>query len=195
MAHRFDPAHLERLEAPWRASLFPVAEVLRGHGIGPGARVLDVGTGSGFFLPFLSREVGPKGLVVGVDVEPRALAAAEKKVAAGNLRNVRLQPIEEDGSGLGESGFDAAFLAFTFHEVADPRAFLGWLRGILVPAGRVLIVDWNRAARDKGPPASEVHPLADIVAFLVAAGFEAVRVREFPPYCHLVSGAGPTVPA
>ncbi|WNB87591.1 methyltransferase domain-containing protein [Cellulomonas sp. ATA003] len=59
-----------------------VAAMLRLLDVPPGARVLDVGAGSGWTTAILGRLVGPEGRVVGVELEPELAARAAYYVAA-----------------------------------------------------------------------------------------------------------------
>ena len=49
------------------------ADVLDALGAGPGKRVADIGSGSGYFTARLAQRVGPGGKVYAVDVDPRIL--------------------------------------------------------------------------------------------------------------------------
>src|SRR5688500_3219381 len=71
----------ERRRLIEQAALFrPVTErFLVEAGIGPGMRVLDVGCGVGDVSLLLGELVGPKGAVIGVDRDPRALALARQR--------------------------------------------------------------------------------------------------------------------
>jgi protein-L-isoaspartate(D-aspartate) O-methyltransferase len=57
-----------------------VAAMLRLLGVPVGARVLDVGAGSGWTTALLARLVGPGGTVVGVELEPELAARAAEAV-------------------------------------------------------------------------------------------------------------------
>jgi len=59
-----------------------VAAMLRLLDVPSGARVLDVGAGSGWTTALLARLVGPRGSVVGVELEPELAARAAAAVAA-----------------------------------------------------------------------------------------------------------------
>jgi protein-L-isoaspartate(D-aspartate) O-methyltransferase len=59
-----------------------VAAMLRLLRVPPGARVLDVGAGSGWTTAVLARLVGPSGHVLGVELEPELAARAAAAVAA-----------------------------------------------------------------------------------------------------------------
>src|SRR5688572_31457542 len=70
----------------------PITErFLRGAGIAPGMRVLDIGCGVGDVTLLCADLVGPEGAVVGVDRDPAALARASERVAAGGLEHVELR--------------------------------------------------------------------------------------------------------
>jgi 2-polyprenyl-3-methyl-5-hydroxy-6-metoxy-1,4-benzoquinol methylase len=61
------------------------ADLWRLAGIGPGARVADLGCGPGALLPALAAEVGPTGHVTGVDGDPAAVGAATAYAAENPL--------------------------------------------------------------------------------------------------------------
>ena len=74
------------------AILRPITErLMRGAGIRPGMRVLDLGCGAGD-VSFLAAElVGASGSVVGIDRSPEAIAVARTRALAAGLRNVRFE--------------------------------------------------------------------------------------------------------
>src|SRR5947209_13737135 len=62
----------------------------------PGERILDVGCGPGFFCAELQEQVGPAGLVVGVDSSPAMLDLAARRCEG--RKNVQLH--EADATSL-----------------------------------------------------------------------------------------------
>lgn len=197
-------AHEERVAAR-RATEF--ARVIRAAGR-PG-RLLDVGTGLGYFL----RAATAAGWqAIGVDADPAVVTYARTRLAvdarAGTL----------DAQRFPDASFDLATLWNVLDVVSDPRAVLGELRRVLAPGGRVFVrvpnVAWQLFAfrataaaralglvrRAGGSPyatfifnATTFSP-ASLRAALAASGFEAIRVansRPIPgdPYLHL-SGRG-----
>jgi len=70
------------LVAPLTRRLFERA------GIAPGARVLDIGSGSGDVAFLAARLVGPEGSVIGADRDPAQVAFAEERAKANGLGNV-----------------------------------------------------------------------------------------------------------
>ncbi|UBU12743.1 protein-L-isoaspartate O-methyltransferase family protein [Nonomuraea gerenzanensis] len=67
-----------------------VAGMLERLEVGPGHRVLEVGTGSGFSAAVLSRLVGPGGQVTSIDIEARLSRRAARLLADDGCGNVRL---------------------------------------------------------------------------------------------------------
>ncbi|RME08371.1 MAG: methyltransferase domain-containing protein, partial [Aquificota bacterium] len=90
MGHKFDPSKLQKLDDPGRLELFDPQKTLREFGLRKGMRVLDVGTGAGFYLPYLSEAVGPEGRVYAIDIEPLAVEYASNKVRSLGLSNVEV---------------------------------------------------------------------------------------------------------
>src|ERR1700757_1737859 len=71
------------------ARLGPIAERLfRSAGIGPGQRVLDLGSGMGDVAMLVARLVGPSGEVVGVERDANSIACANARASAAKLHNV-----------------------------------------------------------------------------------------------------------
>src|SRR5262249_10329343 len=60
----------------------------REAGIGPGHRVLDIGSGVGDVAMLAAQIVGPFGEVVGIERDPRTIARARSRVHDCGLANV-----------------------------------------------------------------------------------------------------------
>lgn len=53
--------------------------------IKPGATVLDIGTGTGVFLPYLTKAAGGSGRIVALDIAVKMLLQAKAKDVSGNI--------------------------------------------------------------------------------------------------------------
>src|ERR1700730_1644395 len=73
-------------QAEWLAPL--TDQFFRDAGIGPGNRVLDLGSGVGDVALIASRLVGPSGEVVGIERDARSIARAAARMAEAGLHNV-----------------------------------------------------------------------------------------------------------
>jgi arsenite methyltransferase len=105
-------------------------------------RVLDVGCGPGFYCEELAREVGPSGLVVGVDSSAPMLALAERRCE--QYANIELREADAGSLPAEDGAFDAALCVQVLEYVPDATAALAEMRRVLRPGGRVVVwdVDW-----------------------------------------------------
>ena len=113
-------------------------------GMGPGMRVLDVGSGAGD-VAFLEADlVGASGEVVGVDRVPIALATARGRAEARGLRNVTFQ--EGDPTRMKfPRPFDAAAGRYVLMFQPDPVEMLRRVAGHVRPGGVIVFhePDWE----------------------------------------------------
>jgi SAM-dependent methyltransferase len=127
-------AEHERLirQAAWLA---PHTERLfRESGIGPGQRILDLGSGVGDVSLIAARLVGPSGEVVGIERDPRSLARAAARAADAGLRNVRF--VESDAAHIpADAPFDAAVGRYILMYHPDPASVLRSLVPLIRPRG------------------------------------------------------------
>jgi SAM-dependent methyltransferase len=113
-----------------------IEAIVRLGGWPSGARVADLGCGSGVFTDLMRR----KGFAsVGVDISP-------KLVALGRSKYSGLELIEGDAENLPfDSGsFDGVLLSGLIHHFPDPRRLVAEVRRILKPGGRFVAFDPNR---------------------------------------------------
>lgn len=118
-----------------------------------GARVLDVGCGTGADARAMGRLVGPRGRAVGADTSETLLAQARARVEPGDGP---VTFVRADAAHLpfGGGSWDGVRAERTLQHVADPRAVVGELARVLVPGGRLVAVepDWETVVIDLEPP-------------------------------------------
>src|SRR6266481_1788176 len=122
----------------WQAArVAPTTErFFREAGIGPGQRVLDLGSGVGDVAMLGARLVGPSGEVVGIERDPRSLDRARARVAEAGLHNVSF--IQSDVSQITASKpFDAVVGRFILMWLPDPTSVLRQLSLVVRPGGVV----------------------------------------------------------
>jgi ubiquinone/menaquinone biosynthesis C-methylase UbiE len=119
-------------QAAW---IEPILERLfREAGIGPGQRVLDLGSGVGDVSMLAARLVGPSGEVVGIERDASSIAVAKARVAKAGFRNVRFT--QTDASQIrSDEPFDAAVGRFILMFLPDPAAVLRSLATLVRPGG------------------------------------------------------------
>lgn len=119
-----------------RASLVPATErMLDLAGVGPGARVLDVGCGAGEQTVLAAQRVGPGGHVLACDIAAPMIAATERTVAAAGLGNVSTRVTSAEALVPAKTGFDAAISRLVLMLIPDPVAAARGVFGMLRPGG------------------------------------------------------------
>jgi SAM-dependent methyltransferase len=108
--------------------------LFREAGIGPGHRVLDLGSGVGDVSLIVARLVGPSGEVVGIERDPRSIARATARMAEAGLRNVSFT--QSDAAQIPRDKlFDAAVGRYILMFLPDPVAVLRSLSQLVRPGG------------------------------------------------------------
>jgi demethylmenaquinone methyltransferase/2-methoxy-6-polyprenyl-1,4-benzoquinol methylase len=174
----------------------------------PGARVLDVATGTGMVAAELLGQC--ECTVVGLDQSAEMLAAARARFAGDE----RVELIEGEAERLpfADQSFDALTFTYLLRYVEDPAATIGELARVVKPGGRVGSLEfgvpplaparaawrvytavglpvlgrlasreWSAVGRFLGPSIRgfyERHPLERIVGYWRAAGLIDVTVRR-----------------
>ncbi|MCI4459006.1 MAG: class I SAM-dependent methyltransferase [Thermocrinis sp.] len=182
--HKFNPEKLEKLDDPERLNLFDPETVLKSFGLKPGMTVLDVGTGAGFYLPYLSRMVSDSGKVYAIDISPEAVEYAKSKVSQLDLKNVEVLLSQENQIPLPDNTVDFTYMAFVFHELEDPVKFLRELERVSKPVSYLALIDWKKEERDKGPPPEEVYSEWEVGMILEKSGLKVEKVVEVGPYAY-----------
>ena len=114
---------------------------LLGPHVREGMTVLDFGCGPGFFTIDLARLVGPSGRVLAVDLQAGMLDIVRAKVQGTPLEaRVVLHRCEPSGIGLSEP-VDFALAFYMVHELPDQAAFFADVRPLLLPKGRLFVVE------------------------------------------------------
>lgn len=124
----------ERLirQAAWLA---PYTErFFREAGIGPGQRVLDLGSGVGDVALLLARLVGPSGEVVGIERNARSIARAVARVSEAGLHQVSFTQGDVNKIPAGKP-FDAAVGRYILMFLPNAVAILRSLSELVRPGG------------------------------------------------------------
>ena len=190
--HRFEHAEqwAKEFDDPSRDSWQKPELVVAAMQIAPGMTVADIGAGTGYFEPHLSRAVGPNGRVLALDVEPDMVRYLIARAAREQLANVEARQVAPDDPGLPAASVDRVLIVDTWHHIANRAAYASRLAAALKAGGEVIVVDFRRDAHRGPPPEHRIAP--EEVARELSAGGLAVRVTDVGlPEQYVVVGTRP----
>lgn len=166
---------LSIFEDPARAEKLQVERVLDVLGVREGARVADIGAGSGWFTVRAARRAGATGLVYAVEINPDFLKHIEGRAREENLPNVRGVLGREDDPLLPPASVDAVLILKTYHEIAQPVRLLSRLRPALREGARLGIIDRNGKGDDHGVARETVVREAERAGYALAEEHDFVK--------------------
>ncbi len=114
----------------------------------------DFGAGSGAYALELARLVGHTGMVYAVDVQKDLLTSLRSEARRRGLHNIEILWGNLDkvgGSKLRDASVDAVVLSNVLFQIENKEATAREVARVVVPGGRVLIVDWSSSAGAAGP--------------------------------------------
>jgi cyclopropane fatty-acyl-phospholipid synthase-like methyltransferase len=172
--HRFDDAAgwSKVFDDPARDAWQRPARVIEVMEISEGMVVADVGAGTGYFEPWLSRAVGATGSVLAVDVEASMVRWISDRAAKEGLGNVRAQVAAPGDPGLPVGAVDRVLVVDTWHHLGDRTGYARKLAASLTARGSVFIVDFTKQS-PHGPPAHARLSPEEVVQELQAGGLSA----------------------
>ncbi|MFI5897877.1 class I SAM-dependent methyltransferase [Actinoplanes sp. NPDC051513] len=142
-------------------------------------RVLEVAVGTGRNLPYYRPDVE----LAGIELSPAMLAIARRR-AAGNGRAADLREGDAEHLPYPDACFDTVVCALSLCTIPSPAAAIAEMRRVLVPGGRLLLVDHVRST---WPPLRAAQWLAERITIRTAG--EHFTRRQLP----LVEAAGFTL--
>ncbi len=156
-------------------------------GLAPGMTVAEIGAGTGYFLPHLSRAVGETGKVLALDIQPTLVEHMRERARRDGLVNVDARVVAPDDPALPAQAVDRVLVVNVWHHLDDRVAYARHLATALAPGGRVIIVDFTADSPHGPPPGHRLAP-ETIADDLARAGLTAHLPAEPLPYQYVVFG-------
>ncbi|MGW9636991.1 methyltransferase domain-containing protein [Nocardiopsis alba] len=128
-----------------------MADMIRAARVGPGDRVLEIGTGTGWNAAILSSLVGPTGSVTSVEIDPDVAAHARGRLDATGVRVVH-------GAEIPEGGYDAIIATCAVSRVPEE-----WIAS--VPVGAPIVVPWAPSSEHESTPVAALRVRDDGSAY------------------------------
>jgi ubiquinone/menaquinone biosynthesis C-methylase UbiE len=156
--------------------------------------ILDVATGTGHTAAVLAGAL-PRGRVVGVDLSPRMIDQARRKMSALGLGNVELVEMDMLDLGFPANTFDIVVSTFGIFFAPDMDAQLGRMTAVTKPGGKIAVStfreDYFSPMRDMmitrlthygvPPPPQSWRAVATVDgcrALFARAGLRTIQVEE-----------------
>lgn len=179
--HRFQDAErwARVFDDPERDAWQKPHEVIQALKLAPGARVADVGAGTGYFAVRLASLL-PQGKVYAVDVERdmvRYLGERARKEGLSNLQAVQGAP---EDARLPEK-VDLILLVDVYHHIEKRTEYFRRLAASLAPDGRIAVIDFKLDAPAGPPRAARIAP-DRVKDELARAGLRLVEEHGFLPH-------------
>ncbi|HXG02309.1 MAG TPA: methyltransferase domain-containing protein [Candidatus Binatia bacterium] len=152
----------------------------------PESHVLDVGCGTGSAVLRLA-SLAPDIRVCGIDISARMIARARGKVPPAIADRVEFRRAAADAIPYADHTFDRLLCTNSFHHYPDPDRALGEMLRVLVPGGRLVILEnapdlswytwaWDRLLRITEKGHVRYYPSAELGALIRRAGFVGVEL-------------------
>lgn len=120
-----------------------IAKVIRSLNIEPGARVLEIGVGTG-----LSLDAYPSHCqVTGIDLAPDMLERAQERVNQNGWRHITLAQGDALDLQFDDSSFDYVMAFHVISVVPDPHRMLAEARRVARPGGVITIINHFRSPK------------------------------------------------
>jgi phosphatidylethanolamine/phosphatidyl-N-methylethanolamine N-methyltransferase len=118
-----------------------IVRVIRSLGIEPGARVLELGVGTG-----LSLDAYPQHCqVTGIDLAPEMLERAQDRVNRNGWRHVTLQQGDAQSLAFADDAFDYVMAFHVVSVVPDPQRMMAEAQRVCRPGGLLAIINHFRS--------------------------------------------------
>ena len=148
----------------------------------PGFMVLDVGTGTGVFLPFLLDRIGRNGHVVALDVAEAMLSRAKAKGFHGNIDYLCADVMDIP---LDDGIFDAVVCYSSFPHFQDKSRAFAEIYRVIRSGGRLSIchtssrAEINEIHRQIPAVHHDIIPEVDeMQSMLLAVGFIKIKIED-----------------
>jgi len=143
----------------------------------PRARYCDLGVGDGMLTLMLAENAS---LVTAVDISPEMLAQLETRARAKGIDNVETVEGDIEDLPLPDASHDVVVASQALHHAAHPEKCLAEARRILVPGGRLLVIDLlahtEEWVRDRLQHVHLGFTETALGALVEGAGFQRTRV-------------------
>jgi ubiquinone/menaquinone biosynthesis C-methylase UbiE len=154
----------------------------------PGEVVVDLGSGGGLDVFLSSKQVGPTGKAIGIDMTPSMIERAKANAERGDYSNVEFHLAQIDSLPLPDESVDCVISNCVINLAPDKPAVFREIARVLKPGGRLAVSDIALKAELPEAVASSLAAYVGCIAGalqigtyreeLLKAGFEYVEIVD-----------------
>jgi len=112
-----------------------------------GEKVLDVGVGSGYYIPWICKRLS-RGTIIGIDISEQMLDRARDRAerdGCGSRAVFRKEDAEK--MGFASNTFDAAVTMFALTSIPDWKSTVSEMLRVVKPGGCFIVLDTGRPTK------------------------------------------------
>tara|TARA_Y100000746_G_scaffold17092_1_gene13500 strand:- start:1729 stop:2541 length:813 start_codon:yes stop_codon:yes gene_type:complete len=151
-----------------------------------GDKVADIGVGTGYFARRISRIIGPKGTVYGVDIQQEMLDLLARNLKNANIKNVEGVLGTISNPNLPKNTIDLALMVDVYHEFSHPFEMMQNLCKALKTGGRIAFIEYRM--EDPKVPIKLLHKMSQLQVLKEASPhpLEWVETISILPRQHII---------
>lgn len=166
-----------------------LAAIWRELDLQKGDSIVDIGTGSGWWLQGMVVRVGAEGVVYGLEIKQNLVDGVQQKFS--DTPQVKPWLGKPDKTGLPDNSCDVGFMVKVYHHVSKNLRieYLSSLRKTIRPDGRLVIVERHPLIPSKRKKAEPVHSMAPakLMSDMREAGWYPARFELLPRSAYYVA--------
>ena len=159
IAHVMGHQAADWLERPEREAEERTDEMVAALKFREGEVVADIGCGSGYVSRKISKAIGAKGTVYGVEIQQEMLDLLAKRMAMFRIENVKGVMGTVTDPKLPPESCDTMILVDVYHEFDQPYEMIRAMIAGLKPGGRIVFVEFR--GEDPNVPIKTIHKMTE----------------------------------
>jgi len=168
-------SNIQKLDSPWRRIALPPQETLLSLGLTPEFDVADIGCGIGYFAIPAAQIIHADRIVYAIDPAEDMIVEATKRAVEVGVQNIKFVHSKPLDFKIPKASVDFALLANVFHEISEKEPFIGHVKDILKPGGKLALIEWNTNIKEFGPPEGHRIIEEDADRWFLEGGFEVIK--------------------
>lgn len=171
-------SNIQKLDSPWRRATLPPKETLLTLGLSGNLHFADIGCGIGYFAIPAAAMIKPGYRVYAIDPAADMISEARKRADEAGIDNIQFVQSDPLDFKIPPESIDFALLANVFHEISEKETFVSQILNILVPGGKLALIEWNNQILEMGPPENHRISQEHTDRIMLGCGFEILKAMD-----------------